>query len=124
MWQLFLAAAVAGSGFLIKRFRDSNSAKIHFDSSSKPSNQILDRFIENSSKQCQDSSTLKKSRKKSGFVSQEGGNDGDEKCRLVVDLKKSTRRFVVRKNKKNKMKRSSCRHASENCPPKGLFNFP
>lgn len=136
MWQLLLAAAVAGSGFFIKRFCDSNFAKIHFDSSSKPSDQIFDQFIENSSKQCQDSSFFrfssasasplkasKISRNRSGFVSRKGGNDGDDKCRLVVDLKRSTRRFVVCKNKKNKMKRSSCGCASENCPPKGLFNY-
>ncbi|KAK1389510.1 Protein POLAR LOCALIZATION DURING ASYMMETRIC DIVISION AND REDISTRIBUTION [Heracleum sosnowskyi] len=131
MWQVVLAAAVAGSGLFLKRLHDSNSSKTHFDSSSKPSDQIVDQFIKNSSKQCQDSSIfrlstasgslLKSSRKKSGFVSR--GNDVDEKCGLVVDLKTSRRRFVVCFNKKNKKKRSNCRYASEKCPPKGDSSF-
>ncbi|XP_074353794.1 uncharacterized protein LOC141692758 isoform X2 [Apium graveolens] len=105
MWQLLLAAAVAGSGLFIKRFCDSNSSKSHFDSSSKPSDHIFDQFIEISSKQCQDSSVFrfssasesKKSRKKLGFV--------------------------VCKIKKNKKKRSSCNYASENCPPQVDTSF-
>lgn len=138
MWQIVLAAAVAGSGLLLKGLRDS---KTHSNSSSKPSDQIIEQpnlcSTEISSNQCQKSSifrfssasgspakTSKKWRKKSGSFSRGGGNVGDEKCGDGnVDLKKSRRRFVVCLNKKNKKTRSTRRYANENCLPKGLFYY-
>lgn len=141
MWQILLAAAVAGSGLIVKRFRDSNSS----NSWSKPSDEIFEQpnlcSIQNSSNQCEEESSIFRFSsasgsspvKKSGSVSRQGGNVivGDDKCGggskgLVVDFKTSTRRFVVcfnKKNKNKKKKRSTCRYASENCQPKGLFNY-
>ncbi|KAL1813201.1 uncharacterized protein LOC108225275 [Daucus carota subsp. sativus] len=125
MWQLLLAAALAGSGLFVKRLRDSNSSKTHSDSSSKPAVQISEceksSIFRFSSADESPVKTSKKSRKKSGFVSRGGGNDGNEKrgvggLGLVVDLSKSRRRLVVCFN--NKKKRSACRDESAQCPPK------
>ena len=83
MWQLLLAAALAGSGLFVKRLRDSNSSKTHSDSSSKPAVQISEceksSIFRFSSADESPVKTSKKSRKKSGFVSRGGGNDGNEK---------------------------------------------